>query len=277
MSRQEKSLEAMYGAEDLGASSLFAGGFINFGWWEAVPAGSISVETRAESSRALYRRVWEKAGIGGASKVVEVGCGRGLGCALLSRERGPASVVGIDASPEQVARALALNVDALREGRLAFVRGAAETLPLPDVSCDALVSVEAAQHFASFPSFAAEAARVLAPGGRLAIATFFAASPEALDALRPLLPTIEQDIDRVIPVGDAIRALKAAGLSDASSESLGARVWEGWDRWIAQTEHADGWGRNWLKAWRAGLLDYHLLTAHRPPHPRPLPQGGEGR
>ena len=50
-------------------------------------------------------------------------------------------------------------------GRLRFVRGAAECMPLDDDGFDAVISVEAAQHFPDLAAFAAETSRVLRPGG----------------------------------------------------------------------------------------------------------------
>lgn len=263
MGRDEKNIEAMYGAEDLGASPLFAGGFINFGLWKNIPAGRIGLRTRVESSRALYRAVWERLSIIKADAVVEVGCGRGLGASLLLKSLHPRQVLGLDFHPEQVSRARALNAAPIRGGRLSFLQGPAEALPLPDGCCSKLYSLEAAQHFRSVPKFLWEAARVLRPGGRIAVATFFASRPSAVRKLRRLLPTVERDIDRVIPIQGALRAFKAAGFVRMRSESLGPRVWEGWDRWLAQTEFAQGWGRNWLKAYRCDLLDYYLVSAGR--------------
>jgi hypothetical protein len=44
-------------------------------------------------------------------------------------------------------------------------------------------------------------------------------------------------------------------------ESIGERVWHGFDAWMAQTEFKGSWGRNWLKAYHRGLIDYFLVTA----------------
>ena len=261
--RVEKSLSVMYGREDLGASTLFGGGFINFGWWKSLPRGRITARERVESQRALYRVTARRLALRPAEGLAEAGCGRGLGARFLLEAFRLGRVVGVDASGAQVERARALHRKA-GGGRLSFRRGRAEDLPLPAASFDALISVEAAQHFASVERFAREAFRVLKPGGRLAVATFFASRPSALPRLAALLPTVASGIDRIVPAGRFLEALRSAGFSGLRRDSLGARVWRGWDRWIGQTEHAGGWGRNWLKARRAGLLDYELISARKP-------------
>lgn len=59
-------------------------------------------------------------------------------------------------------------------------------------------------------------------------------------------------------------ALGAAGFSGVAATSIGAHVWRTFDRWIAQTEYRDSWGRNWIPLVERGLVDYYLVTAQRP-------------
>jgi S-adenosylmethionine-diacylgycerolhomoserine-N-methlytransferase len=92
-------------------------------------------------------------------RVLEVECGGGDGALFLAREFPRARVRGVDASAEHVARATA-RVGLDPEGRIAFKQGAPRRLPFPDAHFDLVV--QAAGRLA-----AAEAARVLRPGGRL--------------------------------------------------------------------------------------------------------------
>src|SRR5688500_4225290 len=133
----------VYGVGDLAALPVFAGGFINFGYWAGIPLdGELTVEQRIASQQALYDLVVAALGIGPGDRVLEAGSGRGLGARRVL-SRGPALVRGVDLVPEQVARAAEANDDP----RVAFVQGAADDLPFPGGSFDALLSVEAAQHF----------------------------------------------------------------------------------------------------------------------------------
>ena len=111
MGRDEKSLEAMYGEEDLSQHPMFQGGFINFGYWKGLQKPWDS-EKRARSSAQLYELAFGGLKLGSNDAVLEVGCGRGLGLKAL-RERFPeANLVGVDGSPAQVDRCRASGVPA---------------------------------------------------------------------------------------------------------------------------------------------------------------------
>jgi hypothetical protein len=85
--------------------------------------------------------------------------------------------------------------------------------------------------------------------------------PTATDELRNLIETIDSGIDVVAAIDSFCDDLLAAGFVDVAVESIGEHVWQGFDAWIAQTQFKDSWGRNWLKAYHRGLIDYHLVTA----------------
>lgn len=250
----------VYGVGDLAALPVFAGGFINFGYWAGIPLdGELTVEQRIASQQALYDLVVAALGIGPGDRVLEVGSGRGLGARRVLG-RGPALVRGVDLVPEQVARAAEANDDP----RVAFVQGASDDLPFPDGSFDALLSVEAAQHFEDVPGFARESARVLAPGGRFAVTTFFARTADAGARLAELLETFASGLDRAHLVDDVVRDLRGAGFADVTALSIGEHVWRALDRWLAQGPRPDRWDRNWLRAAERGLVDYYLVTARKP-------------
>jgi cyclopropane fatty-acyl-phospholipid synthase-like methyltransferase len=253
-------LRRAYGEGDLAALPVFAGGFINFGYWAGIPLdGELTVEQRVASQRALYDLVVDALGVGPGDRVLEVGSGHGVGARRVLL-RGPALVRGVDLMPEQVARAARANDDP----RVAFVRGSCDDLPFPDGSFDALLSVEAAQHFADVAAFARESARVLGPGGRLAVTTFFTRTGDAGERLAGVLKTFATGLDQAHRVDDVVRDLRAAGFADVRADSIGEHVWRGLDRWLAQGPRPDGWDRNWLPAFERGLLDYYLVTARKP-------------
>jgi cyclopropane fatty-acyl-phospholipid synthase-like methyltransferase len=248
----------MYVSRDLARFPLFQGGFINFGWWE--PGAKATLRNRVEASRRLYVKTLEAARLDRSSELLEVGCGRGYGCALAARLFRPKTVVGADLFEAQLRRARRLQ----RNPELRFVRAAAERLPFAEGSFDRVVSLEAAQHFRSLPRFFREARRVLRPGGRLVVCTFFATRRSAIPPLRADIPTIADGIDRVVPLPDVLKAAAAAGLRGLKSRSIGARVFPGWHRWIERCGYEQGWSKEWLRAFRLGRLDYVLLTGRRP-------------
>ncbi|MFD0199697.1 MULTISPECIES: class I SAM-dependent methyltransferase [Saccharothrix] len=250
----------VYGPGDLAALPVFAGGFINFGYWAGIPLdGELTVEQRIASQEALYDLVVDELGIGPGDRVLEVGSGRGLGARRVLR-RDPALVRGVDLVPEQVARAREVNDDP----RVAFVQGACDDLPFRGASFDALLSVEAAQHFEDVAGFARESARVLVPGGRFAVTTFFTRTPDAGDALAEVLRTFATGLDRAHLVDDVVRDLRGAGFADVTARGIGEHVWRGLDRWLELGPRPDRWDRNWLRAAERGLVDYYLVTARKP-------------
>ncbi|MCX5208916.1 methyltransferase domain-containing protein [Kitasatospora sp. NBC_00240] len=265
------AVRRVYGPEDLSTAAPFAGGYINFGDWSGVaPAGPPTRADRVRSQQALYRRVLGEFPRPGAGRLAEVGCGRGLGCALAVEELGFAAVTGVDIHPEQVARATAANAGPLaaHPDRLAYTTGAADRLPFEAGTLDGVYSVEAAQHFPELPGFAREAARVLRPGGRLVVTTFFTSGPAAAGPLRELLESFADGLDVPHPIDGFAEALDAAGFARPAVRSIGPAVWPGFDRFLAGGVVPPGhWSRNFLPAWRDGLLDYYLVTADRPGTP----------
>jgi ubiquinone/menaquinone biosynthesis C-methylase UbiE len=100
--------------------------------------------------------------VGVPERILQIECDEGDGALFLAREFPSARVRGVDGSPEAVRRACA-RVGLDPEGRIAFKQGRPRSLPFPADHFDLLTAVDA------LPS-AAETARVLRPGGFLALA-----------------------------------------------------------------------------------------------------------
>ncbi|MBO1413623.1 class I SAM-dependent methyltransferase [Streptomyces sp. FH025] len=256
-----------YGADDLSTAPSFAGGFINFGDWQGIDLTAPTSEDRVHSQEQLYRRVLRAFPEPRVQlRLAEVGCGRGLGAALALREFRFAAVTGVDIHPDQIERARAVNARALATfpDRLAYTLGSADELPFPDRSLDGVYSVEAAQHFRELTGFAHETARVLRPGGRLVVTTFFSApGPDVAERLKILLASFADSLDIAHPLDTFTTDLTDAGFTDITTDSIGQHVWPGFDRYLADAVPTSHWSRNFLPAWRSGLLDYHLVTATR--------------
>jgi MPBQ/MSBQ methyltransferase len=82
--------------------------------------------------------------------------------------------------------------------------------------------------------------------------------------LAELLDSFASGLDVPHRIDDVLHDLREAGFTEVTSRSVGEHVWPGFDRWIALTEHRDGWGRNWIPVVRRGLADYFLVTARKP-------------
>jgi ubiquinone/menaquinone biosynthesis C-methylase UbiE len=100
--------------------------------------------------------------VGAPERILQVECGDGEGALFLAREFPSARVRGVDRSEEAVRRAGA-RVGLDPEGRIAFKRGDPGSLSFPPDHFDLLAAIDARPPVR-------EAARVLRPGGFLALA-----------------------------------------------------------------------------------------------------------
>jgi SAM-dependent methyltransferase len=110
----------------------------------------------------------ELARVGASDRVLDAGTGIGGTARLIAAERG-ARVTAVDLTPEYCEAAAWLN-DLAGLGDLIDVRSADVTdLPFEDASFDVVISQHVQMNIADKRRLYAEARRVLAPGGRLAI------------------------------------------------------------------------------------------------------------
>ena len=110
-------------------------------------------------------RLADAAGIRAGHRVLDVACGTGV----LTREaarRAGGSVTGLDLDPAMLAVAARLSPN------IRWQQGNAESLPFPDQSFDAVVSQFGLMFVPDKAQALREMMRVLAPGGRLAVAVW---------------------------------------------------------------------------------------------------------
>jgi len=115
-------------------------------------------------------------------RVLDVATGTGLVAFALARQRG-CEVVGLDQSEEMLARARArLAAEPSLAGRVQFVHGEAERLPFADAAFDALTFTYLLRYVDDRDATLRELARVVKPGGRIAMVEFAVPSSPALRA-----------------------------------------------------------------------------------------------
>jgi len=146
--------------------------------------------------------------------VLDLCCGQGTLTAALSRAG--AEVVGLDFSPEMVAKARATAPD------VEVVAGDATALPFDDDSFDNVVCNFGMMHIADQPKALAEIRRVLKPGGSFVMATWAAppASPAFAAMFGPLKALADfsaapnqPDLFAFADPDQATALFKAAGLA----------------------------------------------------------------
>ena len=123
------------------------------------------------SARALVQRFYEGPllrKLGGSIeglRVLDVGCGRGVGVQLLLEQFGAAHVYGIDLDPEQIGRAQK-RLAARFGGRFTLSVGGVERLPCQSEMFDAVFDFGMLHHVPVWQHGVGEIRRVLKPGGR---------------------------------------------------------------------------------------------------------------
>ena len=182
------------------------------------------------------------------------------GGAYVAREYKPHNVTCVDVSSYQVARASHLHDSVVRHNKnLEFQVSSADLIKKPSNYYDAIYSVEAAQYFPSMSNFAKEAHRVLKANGLIAITTIFSTDAKGHSAAKKLLPTVQHDIGRLVPVDQVRRAFLDNGFKEIEVKTIGQDVFQGFDLWISQVEDVP-WGRNFYELYRSKHIDYYILT-----------------
>jgi arsenite methyltransferase len=101
--------------------------------------------------------------------VVDLGSGAGADALISARRVGPSGIViGVDMT-DQMLELARRNAETAGAANVRFVKGYIEALPLPSASVDVAISNCVINLAANKANVLAEAARVLRPGGRLAI------------------------------------------------------------------------------------------------------------
>ena len=176
-----------------------------------------------DNTQALARRLsgawrhpadWLNVPQGGTA--LDVGCGPGTVTASLGRAAGPDGLaLGVDVSEPMLARA----VHAGYGPQVGFMRADAQRLPLRDDTVDAVVSVAVVQLIPQPAVAIAEMARVLRPGGRLAVMVPTAGRPGPVFRLLPNPGAHFFDEDEL---GDL---LEANGFASVRTKNLGTIQW----------------------------------------------------
>lgn len=165
----------------------------------------------------LVEPLLEVAGVGPSTRLLDVATGPGYVAAEAAR-RG-ATVWGVDVAEAMIARAAAENPG------IEFRRADAQSLPFEDCSFSAVVGNFGLPHFGRPEQAVAEGARVLAPGGRLALTTWDA--PAQMRMFGVFLEAVGDvgagppdglppgpDVFRFSDEGEFRRLLERAGLID---------------------------------------------------------------
>src|SRR5512136_301082 len=149
--------------------------------------------------------------------VLDLGAGGGFDVFIAGRKVGPTGrAIGVDMTPEMLAKARK-NLGTYRQrtglDNVEFRLGEIEHLPLPDASVDVVISNCVINLSPDKPQVWREIARVLKPGGRVAVSD--------LALLKPLPPAVAESVEALVGcvagavlVSETERMAREAGLVD---------------------------------------------------------------
>lgn len=137
-----------------------------------------SPERYFAAAEAMTRRILDTGGVDDGTRVLDVGCGFGGTLDMIRARNTGCRLAGLNIDLRQLqwarrllARGTGTNGAAAHDP-IAFVTGDGCKLPVADASVDHVLAVECVFHFPSRKAFIREAARVLKPGGTLALSDF---------------------------------------------------------------------------------------------------------
>jgi ubiquinone/menaquinone biosynthesis C-methylase UbiE len=182
--------------------------------------------------------------------VIDLGCGTGVVTrAIAARDGFAGTVTGVDQSPHFIAVAESLAADGVGD-RMEFAVGDAHALDFADASFDAAVAHTLVSHVRDPLAVLAEAARVVRPGGTIAIfdgdyasLTFACSDARLGQAMEPAVqstimssPRVMRELPRLLPrAGLRLIATQAHVYAEAGSSTFMLNLAETYAPLVATT------------------------------------------
>jgi microcystin synthetase protein McyJ len=238
--------------------------YANFGYWIRPDL------TIDEACDALTELVATAASIGPGERVLEVGCGYGAGAVYYTQRFHPTSVTGIDATEVRIKTGQDFIANHGLSDIIQIRLGDATALDFQPATFTNVIGIECAFHFQTRQAFLREAARVLVPGGRLALADIIPQRGADLNKLFSVAPSFSVH-ENFYDADIYAHHLRAAGLGDVRIESITDRTTTPFADYLERVgkETAGMRGLNFIntasqyRQLRDAGADYVLVSARR--------------
>ena len=254
------------------AYSALWGEHIHHGYWE-------DEEPPAAAQVKLVARLAERAGIPRAARVLDVGCGLGGSALWLARQLG-CSVTGITLSPVQVRLATQRARAEQLAGRVRFLAMDANQLDLGTESFEVVWVIECSEHLEDKARFIDACARVLKPGGKLALCAWLAADSASPEQARLVAEVCRGMLCPSLASREDYEGwMRAAGFADVAAEDITRQAARTWDYCSAIVERPAVRALRWLmdertrafvqafaairRAYVEGAMAYGMFTGRR--------------
>ena len=250
---------------------------------EMMKWGGVGLEVKEATDKAAGRAP-APATPAAPLRVLDVGCGIGGTSRYIASKLGAAAnVTGITLSPKQVARGMSLVRERGLESHCQLRVCDALAMDFADDSFDVVWACESGEHMPDKRKYVEEMARVLRPGGRIAIATWC----QRDNRTAPFTPKEESDLDYLyaewthpyfISIEEYAELMGATALdkvetADWNKETIASwrhSIWVGvWDPWPVVRRPRAWWKtvrdgvclERMHRAFDRGLMQYGMMTA----------------
>lgn len=249
---------------------------VHWGYWENPKAAE---GTRADYICAMEQMngvLIEAAKVADGQKLLDAGCGFGGTIGQINAAHSAMDITGLNIDPRQLAAAEA-QITPVNGNAISWVEADACQLPFEDNSFDRALAVECIFHFPSRAKFLAEAARVLKPGGYLAVSdfvptmSFFGKTPIWM-AIRPRVAKSYGTLGDV-PLRGYKAMGKRAGLELVENRNIRKNTLPTYpfllkffrEQGTADAQKTMMVGTRWMKRLtKMGLLQYRVYTFRKP-------------
>jgi erythromycin 3''-O-methyltransferase len=223
----ERAVERFY-SHGVNSDTEIHHGFLNFGLWEP------GVDDYVTAAENLVGRIGTMLGLAPGARLLDLACGMGAQDVYMERRFGPLRIDAMDVTWRHVERARRRAREEAAGAALRFHHGSATELPFGDATFTHVMSIEGPEHFRTRRRFFAEAHRVLAPGGVMALADYVITRPPrtivqraVVDVTRRLWKIPRENLWTVSQYRDE---LGAAGFADVTVDEVGALTFPGYHR-----------------------------------------------
>jgi 27-O-demethylrifamycin SV methyltransferase len=245
---------------------------LHHGYWEDAADNA----TLREAGNRLTDKLIEMLPIKPGDRLLDIGCGVGEPAMRMAAAH-DIEVVGVSIGQGQVQRANDRAAAAGLADRLSFQHADAMDLPFPDESFDLVWALESLHHMPDRWHVIQHAARLLRPGGRMAIGDFLLRSEYGSEADAASVDLVRDGVLKLVTLDDYQSHLRDAGLVPDLAEDVSDNTRPSWGKAAELFEAARELAEKHIGAQQldvtisrfhqlsnAPMVGYVLLTARKP-------------